>query len=83
MFKNPGALDAHDGGISKWAGACNRSSVQGSRYGKGETVGQVERVLKHEQKTWALVQALDWCILWNWDSVSSPITERFILHGLL
>lgn len=39
MFKNPGALDAHDGGISKWAGACNRSSVQGSRHGKGGVSG--------------------------------------------
>lgn len=50
---------------------------------RGVSVGQMERVLKHEQNTWALVQALVWCVLWNWDSVSSPVTERFILHGLL
>lgn len=52
-------------------------------YHKGEKMGQVERALNHEVEDTDSSPEPGHFVNWKWDSVSSPVTGRFILDDLL
>lgn len=67
-------------GVLKLVQSSSRcSSVQDNMYHKGEKMGQVERALNHEVEDTDSSPEPGHFVNWKWDSVSSPVTGRFIL----